>query len=562
MTHGRRLALGIFILLLVDVIWVASSELSVYIFNNTGFDKPFFSTYLKTSMFSLYLLGFIFWRPWRHQCSHSNHDERIYQEVDANEDEGDPLSPESRHLRTGLPPASIFTVDQVASSVARDTDEEALLTHLILWRYLPIERPQTFRREVHHQSEPSYVPLKLQESHEKSSDGESDDSSVKSVRFSKLTEVRQMSESDAVDAMLSRLSFSASIRAEQLALQQANKLSMKEVMKVSCIFCLLWFAGNYAYQISLSDTEAGVVNVISSASGLFTLILAAIFPSSVADKFTISKLVSVLLMVVGVGLISLEDISLEGKSVPVGVIWALAGAVLYACYMVFLKWRVPTEEQMDFTMFFGFVGLFNAIILWPGFPLLDVIGWEPFQLPNLQQLLYMSVNGLVGTVLSELLWLWGCFLTSSLLGTLSLSLTIPLTMFLDVWLKGVQYSILIYLGAVPMLLSFIGVTLLTHFDNWDPLMDGFKYIRRKCFRQDHLYSLVDTEGMERESLIVNAGDDDFEREEEEEEVDTTLLNSNTSVSSIPVANGNNSSSVDYESATLGHSNRHSVSDHV
>lgn len=39
------------------------------------------------------------------------------------------------------------------------------------------------------QSEPSYVPLKLQESQEKSSDGESDDSSVKSVRFSKLTEV-------------------------------------------------------------------------------------------------------------------------------------------------------------------------------------------------------------------------------------------------------------------------------------------------------------------------------------------------------------------------------------
>lgn len=74
--------------------------------------------------------------------------------------------------------------------------------------------------------------------------------------------------------------------------------------------------------------------------------------------------------------------------------------------------------------------------------------------------------------------------------------------------------------------------------------------------------MVDTEGMERESLIVNAGDDDFEREEEEEEVDTTLLNSNTNVSSIPVANGNNSSSVDYESATQGHSNRHSVSDHV
>lgn len=509
MTRGRRLALGIFVLLLVDIIWVASSELSEYIFNDAGFNKPFFSTYLKTSMFSLYLLGFIFWQPWRHQCSHTSHEECIYQEVDINGDEEDPLSPESRHL-----------------------------------------------------SEPSYVPLKLQESQEKSSDGESDDSSVKSVRFSKLTEVRQMSESDAVDAMLSRLSFSASIRAEQLALQEANKLSIKQVMKVSCIFCLLWFAGNYAYQIALSDTEAGVVNVISSASGLFTLILAAIFPSTVADKFTISKLISVLLMVLGVVLISLEDITLEGKNVPVGVIWALAGAVLYACYMVFLKWRVPTEDQMDFTMFFGFVGLFNAIILWPGFPLLEVIGWEPFQLPNLQQLLYMSINGLVGTMLSELLWLWGCFLTSSLLATLSLSLTIPLTMFLDVWLKGVQYSILIYLGAIPMMLSFVGVTLLTHFDNWDPLMDGFKYISRKCSRQGHLYSLVDTEGVESESLIVSAGDMEGEKDEDEDELDTTLLINTRTANSVSVANGNNSFSGDSEFITQAYTNTHNITDHV
>lgn len=58
--------------------------------------------------------------------------------------------------------------------------------------------------------------------------------------------------------------------------------------------------GNYGYQIALSDTEAGVVNVISSTSGLFTLVLAAIFPSSTSDKFTLSKLASVFLMVVGV----------------------------------------------------------------------------------------------------------------------------------------------------------------------------------------------------------------------------------------------------------------------
>ncbi|KAG7159107.1 Solute carrier family 35 member F5-like 13, partial [Homarus americanus] len=77
-------------------------------------------------------------------------------------------------------------------------------------------------------------------------------------------------------------------------------------------------------------------------------------------------------------LVSLEDLNLESSVVPVGVVWSIAGAILYACYMVFLKHKVPTEDRMDFTMFFGFVGFFNTIILWPGFPLLDVFGWETF----------------------------------------------------------------------------------------------------------------------------------------------------------------------------------------
>jgi hypothetical protein len=35
-TRPQRLALGIFVLLIVDVIWVASSEFTEYIFNDLG----------------------------------------------------------------------------------------------------------------------------------------------------------------------------------------------------------------------------------------------------------------------------------------------------------------------------------------------------------------------------------------------------------------------------------------------------------------------------------------------------------------------------------------------
>lgn len=40
-----------------------------YIYKNAQFEKPFFSTYVKTSMFTIYLLGLCFWPPWRDQCS-------------------------------------------------------------------------------------------------------------------------------------------------------------------------------------------------------------------------------------------------------------------------------------------------------------------------------------------------------------------------------------------------------------------------------------------------------------------------------------------------------------
>lgn len=40
-----------------------------YIYREAAFEKPFFSTYVKTSMFTLYLLGLCFWPPWRDQCN-------------------------------------------------------------------------------------------------------------------------------------------------------------------------------------------------------------------------------------------------------------------------------------------------------------------------------------------------------------------------------------------------------------------------------------------------------------------------------------------------------------
>lgn len=266
------------------------------------------------------------------------------------------------------------------------------------------------------------------------------------------------------------------------------------------LFVSQWFLANLSYQEALSDTQVAIVNILSSTSGLFTLILAAIFPSNSSDRFTLSKLLAVALSMGGVALVSLSSMDSPDEKGVAGSLWSLAGAMLYAVYIVLIKRRVDREDKLDIPMFFGFVGLFNLLLLWPGFLLLHYTGFEAFELPSQLVWTYILINGLVGTVLSEFLWLWGCFLTSSLIGTLALSLTIPLSILADICLQKVRFSWLFFAGAVPVFLSFFIATLLCHYNNWDPVLVGLRRLYTFICRKHRIQRLPDHSELS-ESLI-------------------------------------------------------------
>ena len=279
-----------------------------------------------------------------------------------------------------------------------------------------------------------------------------------------------MSAKEAIHANLARLSYAASMRA-QAALERAqNRLTVGETARLAITFSLLWFAGNYSYQAALAHTEAGVVNVLSASSCLFTLILAAIFPSSPMDSLSLTKMLGVLSTMSGVVLVSYSDLKME-DGVPTGALWTLSGALFYSSYIVFLRRKIDHEDKLDVPMFFGFVGLFSFLFLWPLFFIFHFTNHERFEMPNKPQIVAMLINGVVGTVLSELLWLFGCFYTSSLIATLSISLTIPLTTFADVLVKRVVYDYLFYIGSIPMFVSFFLVAMVSHWNNWDPVLE-------------------------------------------------------------------------------------------
>jgi solute carrier family 35 protein F5 len=60
---------------------------------------------------------------------------------------------------------------------------------------------------------------------------------------------------------------------------------------------------------------------------------------------------------------------------------AFISAILYGAYSVVMKKRIGNEDRVNMPLFFGLVGLFNVIFLWPGFFILHITGVEIFEVP-------------------------------------------------------------------------------------------------------------------------------------------------------------------------------------
>jgi solute carrier family 35 protein F5 len=112
------------------------------------------------------------------------------------------------------------------------------------------------------------------------------------------------------------------------------------------------------------------------------------------EKFSIRKLLGVLASVAGIFLISRIDLSgsdddnrgsFPHKStaeIAVGNAMAAFSAIIYGVYTIVMKKQVGDETRVDMQMFFGLVGLINALLLWPGFLICHFTGFETFEFPD------------------------------------------------------------------------------------------------------------------------------------------------------------------------------------
>lgn len=257
---------------------------------------------------------------------------------------------------------------------------------------------------------------------------------------------------------------SASSKAEE-------KLSFRETAWLSLEFCMLWFLANYFASACLEYTSVGSATILTSTSSIWTLIFCAI---TGVEGFSMKKLAGVTASLVGVVLISSVDLSGSSNDnrgnfphkttaqIAIGDAMAFFSAIIYGVYVTVMKRRVGNEDRVNMPLFFGLVGLFNVVFLWPGFFILHFTGIEKFELPPTSQVWTIIIANSVASFFSDMAWAYAMLLTTPLVVTVGLSLTIPLSLIGEM-IQYAQYSSWVYwVGAGIVFISFVFVNHESH----------------------------------------------------------------------------------------------------
>ncbi|KAM3455781.1 hypothetical protein MY3296_002199 [Beauveria thailandica] len=246
-----------------------------------------------------------------------------------------------------------------------------------------------------------------------------------------------------------------------------DKLTFADTAYLSLEFCMLWFLANYFASACLEYTSVASVTILTSTSSIWTLVFCALFK---VESFSLRKLFGVLASLIGIVLISTVD--LTGNSdehrgsfphkttgqIAIGDSMALISAVVYGMYVTVMKRRVGDEDKVDMRLFFGLVGVFNMLLLWPLFFVFHWTGIEPFQLPPTGKIWAIILANSLSSFVSDIFWAFAMLLTTPLVVTVGLSLTIPLSLIGEMIQYG-QYSSFVYwIGAAVVFLSFVFVS--------------------------------------------------------------------------------------------------------
>jgi len=241
----------------------------------------------------------------------------------------------------------------------------------------------------------------------------------------------------------------------------STKLLPHEVFVLAVYYTPPWLFANYLFNLSLckscgTGTTVASNTVLNSTATLWALLIAIAIKDETA---TITKLLSVAMSFCGAVLVTGVDFGQD--EAMLGDIIVTCSAIGFGLLSILLKRAVPDEGAVDFPMFFGFVGITHTLLCIPIMIGFHFSGLETFEPVSSWVMLCLTINGLLGTVASNVVWATAIQLTSPLITNLGTSLSIPFSFLADYinpLSKNPSLDWKYVLGTLLILLSFIVVS--------------------------------------------------------------------------------------------------------
>ena len=237
-----------------------------------------------------------------------------------------------------------------------------------------------------------------------------------------------------------------------------NKSHYKAEFHLMCIILMIfWYFANSFYNLGLTLTSVTSSNSLSNISILFILIGKMIF---IKVSCSVYKLIALILCVGGVTCIALFDVYVkksetEQKESIMGDIYLIIGAAFYALYSIYLKYY-SKKHKLNFDMMeiFGYIGLYNLIII-PFFLLiLHFSNLEVLQIPSWMDLFLIFINALIAGLISDLCQSYCITLLSPHIVSFGLTLSIPLSYLYDFLAGKITFDYLYLFGSLLLFVSF------------------------------------------------------------------------------------------------------------
>lgn len=235
---------------------------------------------------------------------------------------------------------------------------------------------------------------------------------------------------------------------------QIPAYNAKQVFAIALVIAPFFFLSDWTYTVGLAMTSVASSSTISTLTALFTLVIGACMK---VERFSFVKLFAAFATIGGVAVISSYDSKLQehGQRNLMGDLINILSAFIYALYTTILKYKSGPPGALDVAMLFSFIGVATVFGAVPGLFLLNLTGWEKFELPSVKVAWMLFGNALIGTVLSDFLWAKSIVLTTPMIGTLALSLTVPLSVIIDYFFRGVSFSLPYLVGVTMVLFGFV-----------------------------------------------------------------------------------------------------------